>query len=180
MVAVLLGFCKAPQEWWNSFETFFFLACSSARIFFSISFVLHAIFSSNKRFQEFFFKITHPPPLPPQELMVGPKDARNSLPRPSCSHARTTGWDVMFTWAKKSLEFGSELNLKLLAKRGKVWGSILFTCSTNKGIPLWRFLLVSTIPRTAVSLDRWLFESDKLFTTVGNELGRIFSLLTHR
>ena len=39
---------------------------SSVRIF-SIAFVLHAVFSSDKRLQEIFFP-NHPPPPPPQEL----------------------------------------------------------------------------------------------------------------
>ena len=45
----------------------FFLACSSARFFFSISFLLHAIFFlPTSACRNFFFKITHPPP--PKEL----------------------------------------------------------------------------------------------------------------
>ena len=45
---------------YESFECSFLLA--AVQECFSISFVLHAIFSSNKRLQEiFFFKITQPP-----------------------------------------------------------------------------------------------------------------------
>ena len=59
-------------DFWSS--RIFFLAIWWAGYFFpffplklSITFVLHAIFSSDKRLQEIFFKITPPPP-PPQEL----------------------------------------------------------------------------------------------------------------
>ena len=61
MVAVLLGFCKVPLEWWNSFATFFFLACSSARIFFLFHLCCMQFFSSDKGLQEIFFR-NHPHP----------------------------------------------------------------------------------------------------------------------
>ena len=47
-------FVKPPRNDEIVLQPFFFLACSSARIFFSISFVLHAIFF-------FFFQNHHPP-----------------------------------------------------------------------------------------------------------------------
>ena len=68
MVAVLLGFCKAPQEWWNSFATFFFLL-EAVQEFFSISFVLHASFSFQQALAGNFFQ-NHPPF--PQELNCRP------------------------------------------------------------------------------------------------------------
>ena len=61
MVAVLLGFCKVPLEWWNSFATFFFLACSSARILFLFHLCCMQFFSSDKGLQETFFR-NHPHP----------------------------------------------------------------------------------------------------------------------
>ena len=66
-----------------------------------------------------------------------------------------------------------ELNLELFAKMDKVWMSILFTWSTNMESPVGNLCLFSvafTTTSTAVSLDRWLLESDKLFRTVGNEM----------
>ena len=67
MVAVLLGFCKVPLEWWNSFATFFFLACRSARIFFLFHLCCMQFFSSDKGLQEIFFR-NHPPPPPPSRV----------------------------------------------------------------------------------------------------------------
>ena len=68
------------------------------------------------------------------------------------------------------MEFGPELNLELFAKRDKVWSSFFFTWSTNMGIPfggLLLFFVAFTTPRTAVSLDRWLLESDKVVKNSG-------------
>ena len=68
---------KSATEWlqfcwdfvkprWNSFATFFFLACSSARIFFLCHLCCMQFFSSNKRLQEIFFQ--NPPPPPPSRV----------------------------------------------------------------------------------------------------------------
>ena len=68
---------KSATEWlqfcwdfvkprWNSFATFFFLACSSARIFFYVICAACNFFLPTSACRNFFFKITHPPP--PQEL----------------------------------------------------------------------------------------------------------------
>ena len=62
MVAVLLGFCKVPLEWRNCFATFFFLACSSARIFFYFICAACNFFLPTRACRKFFFEIIHPPP----------------------------------------------------------------------------------------------------------------------
>ena len=63
MVAVLLGFCKAPHPRNDEIALqHFFLAYSNARILFLFHFCCMQCFSSNKRLQEIFFQITPPPP----------------------------------------------------------------------------------------------------------------------
>ena len=70
MVAVLLRFCKAPRNDEIALQHFFFFL-TAAQEFFSITFVLHAI----------FFKITHSPhpPAPPQELNGRPLRRERSI-----------------------------------------------------------------------------------------------------
>ena len=60
----------------------FFLACSSARIFFLFPLCCMQFFSSNKCLQEIFFQ-NHPPPPPPQELNGRPLTASKQCIRHS-------------------------------------------------------------------------------------------------
>ena len=98
-------FVKSP---WNdeiALQHFFFLACSSARIFFSISFVLHAIFFFRQGFAGiFFWNHPHPPSrvkwLAPKIIstffLVRPfhrhgaswEGCRSTLPRVLCANAK--------------------------------------------------------------------------------------------
>ena len=76
---------KSATEWlqfcwdfvkplWNSFATFFLLACSSARIFFYVICAACNFFLPTSACRKFFFKIPHRPP-PPQELNGRPLTA---------------------------------------------------------------------------------------------------------
>ena len=60
-------FVKPPRNDKIASDVFFFLL-AEVQEFFSILFVLHAIFSSKKRLQEIFFQNHPPPPPPSQEL----------------------------------------------------------------------------------------------------------------
>ena len=63
MVAVLLGFCKVPLNDEIALQHFFFVLAAAVQEFFSISFVLHAIFFFRQGLAGiFFFEIIHPPP----------------------------------------------------------------------------------------------------------------------
>ena len=64
MVAVLLRFCKVPRNDEIALQHFFFLSCSSARIFFLLHLCCLQFFSSDMRLQEFFLQNQPPPPLP--------------------------------------------------------------------------------------------------------------------
>ena len=71
MVAVLLRFFKDPRNDEIALQHFFFFL-TAAQEFFSITFVLHAIFfSSDKRLREFFFQ-NQPTRPTPQELNARP------------------------------------------------------------------------------------------------------------
>jgi len=62
MVAVLLGFCKAPRNDEIALQKFFFLLAAVREIF-SISFVLNAIFFFQQALAGILFP-NHPPPNP--------------------------------------------------------------------------------------------------------------------
>ena len=64
-------FVKPPRNDEIDSQHFFFLACSSARIFFLFHLCCMQFFSSNKRLREIFFQnhpLPSPPPPLPQEL----------------------------------------------------------------------------------------------------------------
>ena len=66
MVAVLLRFSKDPRNDETALQHFFFFL-TAAQEFFSITFVLHAIFFLRQALAGNFFSKSPPPP-PPQEL----------------------------------------------------------------------------------------------------------------
>ena len=71
MVAVLLRFCKAPRNDEIALQHFFFFL-TAAQEFFSITFVLHAIFFFRQALGGNFFSKSPLPPAPPQELNSRP------------------------------------------------------------------------------------------------------------
>ena len=68
MVAVLLRFCKAPQNDEIALQHFFFFL-TAAQEFFSITFVLHAIFFFRQALVGNFF--SKPPPRPLRKVRSG-------------------------------------------------------------------------------------------------------------
>ena len=72
MVAVLLGFCKAPRNDEIALQHIFFLACSSARIFFYFICAACSFFFFQQALAGilFFSSPTKPPPPPPLKKKI--------------------------------------------------------------------------------------------------------------
>ena len=78
MVAVLLRFFKDPRNDEIALQHFFFFL-TAAQEFFSITFVLHAIFLFRQALAGNFFSKSPPPP-PPQELNGRPLKSKRLDP----------------------------------------------------------------------------------------------------
>ena len=129
MVAVLLGFCKVPLEWWNSFAKFFFLACSSARIFFYFICAACNFFLPTRACRRFFFEIIH---TPPQELNGRPLRSVSFF-RVSNATNRKTSVVPSPSWA--FLRRGSEeehciIFTNHIAKKLEIQGEVHIFCSS--------------------------------------------------